>query len=146
VRASSTRRSLRGGNARTTEPISRGADLNTYGTACQRHWKLIRRIEQQPLETSAWDPAPDAAARGLKQDASSGQPPKTGNWQIANTLNRVAIAGSSPETHVEQALQSIGAFLTAADNPQNRHSYRLKLARARSGTCRPSKGIARISV
>lgn len=28
---------------RTTDPMSRGADLNTHGTACQRHWKLSRR-------------------------------------------------------------------------------------------------------
>lgn len=51
-----------------------------------------KNLEQQPLETSAWDPAPDAAARGLNQDASSVQPPKPGNWQIPNAPQGVANA------------------------------------------------------
>lgn len=126
--------------------MSRGADLNTYDCMSTTLKAHPQNLEQQPLETSAWNPAPDAAARGLNQDASSVQPPNPGNWQIPNALQGVANARSCPETHVDQALQSIGAFVTPADNPHNRHAYGLKLAQARSGTGRPSKDIARINV
>ena len=126
--------------------MSRGADLNTYDCMSTTLKAHPQNLEQQPLETSAWNPAPDAAARGLNQDASSVQPPKPGNWQIPNTRQQGRQRPKFRETHVDQALQSISAFVRARDNPQNRHTYGVKIAQARSGTGRPSKDIARISV